>query len=118
MAFSQILSVVAVSELERSAEWYERLIGEPPTNVPMPGILAEWRITSQGWVQVTVDESRAGTSQLNLAVGDLEDAIRQIEARGVAVGEVQHANKGVVLAPVSDPDGNVVTLIGGFREEY
>jgi glyoxylase I family protein len=118
MTFAHALSVIPVTDLTVSTDWYERLVGMPPTNVPMPGILAEWRVTSTGWLQVSVDEERAGSTEVNLAVTDLETAVREIGSRGISVGEIQHVNKGVELAPISDPDGNVVTLIGNFREKY
>ncbi|GGF34373.1 VOC family protein [Subtercola lobariae] len=118
MTIIHTLSVSAVSDLEVSAEWYERMLGEPPTNVPTPGILAEWRVTSNGWLQVTVDAARAGTSMVNLAVDNLAATIRDLASRGISAGETQHANTGVDLATLTDPDGNTITLIGNFREHY
>src|SRR6186713_1488176 len=56
------LAVVAVSDMDQAAEWYERLLGCPPTNRPMPS-LVEWQVTSGGWLQVTADKHRAGHSQ-------------------------------------------------------
>ncbi|GAA1441405.1 VOC family protein [Leifsonia poae] len=118
LTVDHVLAVVAVSEVETSAAWYERLFGVEPTNIPMPGILVEWRVTGNGWVQVTEDRERFGSSQLNLAVDDLDEKLREIEARGIIVGDIIEANKGVRLCSLYDPDGNVVTLIGGFRERY
>ncbi len=113
-----VLAVVAVSEVETSAAWYERLFDAPPTNIPMPGILVEWRVTGNGWLQVTEDRERFGSSQLNLAVDDLDSTVRALEARGIVGDDIIEANKGVRLCSLHDPDGNVVTLIGGFRERY
>ena len=118
MTIEHSLSVIPVTDLDVAAEWYERLLGAPPTNIPMPGILAEWRVTSNGWLQVSVDTEKAGSTMVNLAVSDLDTEVSELTGRGIQVGEVQHANKGVALAPITDPDGNTVTLIGGFREKY
>jgi len=118
MTVSHVLGVLPVRDLDVSREFYERLLGVPPTNVPMPGILAEWRVTSNGWLQVSVDAERAGSAQANLAVDDLDAELAALRARGVEIDDIQHANKNVDLAPITDPDGNVITLIGNFREEY
>lgn len=42
----------------------------------------------------------------------------ELEHRGLAPGEVIEANKGVRLSSLTDPDGNQITIIGGFRPVY
>lgn len=113
----QVLAVVAVSDIERSHGWYERLFGQTATNRPMSG-LAEWRMTESGWLQVFEDPQRAGRSLANFAVSDLDAAVADIASRGIEVGEVVTANRGVRLHTIADPDGNQITLIGNFREDY
>ncbi|WP_369068635.1 VOC family protein [Kineococcus terrestris] len=117
MSVQHVLSVVAVGDLPTAAAWYERLLGRPPDNRPMPS-LAEWQVVPGGWVQVFADAERAGRSQLNLAVDDLDAHRAELVARGLAPGEVREASRGVRLCPLHDPDGNAVTLIGGFRVDY
>ena len=67
-----VLAVVPVSDLAVSTGWYRRVFAAAPTNVPMPGRLAEWRVTDTGWVQVSVDVERAGRGLLNFATSDLD----------------------------------------------
>lgn len=113
-SIEHILAVIAVSDLERAATWYEALFGRAADNRPMPTLL-DWHTTDTGWVQVTTDPDRAGSSQINLAVDDLEAVKREMSARGLSPGETIRANKGVELSTIEDPDGNVVTLIGSLR---
>lgn len=80
--------------------------------------LVEWRLTDTGWVQVFVDEARAGRSLFNLAVSDLDKHLEGLRQRGLAPGDVQDANKGVRISTIEDPDGNTINFIGGFRVEY
>ena len=80
--------------------------------------VVEWQVTDTGWVQVTVDAGRAGSAQLNLAVDDLTATKGEISGRGLSSGDTQPVSKGVELSSLSDPDGNVVTLIGSFRVRY
>ncbi|WP_072806495.1 VOC family protein [Rhodococcoides yunnanense] len=117
MAVEHVLAVVPVSDIDRANAWYEALIGRPADNNPMP-TLVEWQVHGRGWVQVTVDAARAGSGLLNFAVDDLEKHIEDITGRGIEAGEIVDASKGVRLSAVEDPDGNTITLIGGFRVNY
>jgi glyoxylase I family protein len=117
MTVAHLLAVVSVSDIGVAEPWYRALLGRPADNRPMPG-LVEWQVVPGGWLQVYVDPERAGASQVNLAVADLDGHIDEIRVRGLHPGDVVGASKGVRLSAVRDPDGNTVTLIGGFRVDY
>jgi glyoxylase I family protein len=117
MPIDHVLAVVPVSEIEVSHQWYEVLFGRPEDNHPMD-TLVEWRVTETGWVQVFHAPEVAGSTFLNFAVDDLEAHVAALAEKGVAIGEIQMANKGVSTASVTDPDGNTITFIGGFRVVY
>lgn len=118
MSIDHVLSVVAVSDFDASHDWYRRLFDTPATNVPMPGNLAEWRVTDTGWIQVLHDPERAGTSMVNFAVTDLDQHRADLHARGIDTSDITEANKGVRFCSINDPDNNTIALIGGFREQY
>lgn len=118
MGAEHVLAVVAVSDFDASHDWYQRLLDAAATNVPMPGSLAEWRVTDTGWLQVFLDRQRAGTSLVNLAVADLDRHIADLGRRGIDTCEIVTVDKGVTLCSVADPDNNTVTFIGNFRERY
>ncbi|MDJ0363174.1 VOC family protein [Rhodococcus sp. H29-C3] len=117
MTFQHVLAVVPVSDIDRASSWYSSFFGRTADNNPMP-VLLEWQVTDHGWVQVIVDDERAGSGMLNLAVDDLERQLAELVTRGVVPGEVVEANKDVRLSTMKDPDGNAITLIGGFRVNY
>lgn len=117
MNIEHVLAVVPVSDIERANTWYETLFGRPADNNPMP-VLVEWQVVPGGWVQVFVDPERAGSGLVNFAVDDLAEHVAQMRERGVAAGDIEGVNKGVELSTISDPDGNVIRLIGNFRVEY
>ncbi|BBY30128.1 VOC family protein [Mycolicibacterium sediminis] len=117
MSFEHVLAVVPVSDIEVSGAWYEKLFGRPADNNPMPP-LVEWQVVPGGWVQVFVDEQRAGHGLVNVAVDDLAAHVDRARSAGLGVGDVEDVNKGVQLATLTDPDGNLVRMIGGFRVEY
>jgi glyoxylase I family protein len=112
-----VLAVIPVGDLEVSAAWYQGLFSMEPTNRPMPN-LAEWRLTDTGWVQIFVDGNRAGRTFFNLAVEDLDGHVAGLRERGFTPGEIQDATKGVRISQIEDPDGNVISFIGGFRIKY
>jgi glyoxylase I family protein len=117
MPIVHVLAVVPVSDIEEAQRWYAALFGRPEDNHPME-TLVEWRTTETGWVQVFLDPERAGSTLLNFAVNDLDAQAAELAARGVELDEIQAANKGVRTASVTDPDGNRMTFIGGFRVAY
>jgi predicted enzyme related to lactoylglutathione lyase len=112
-----VLAVVPVSDIDAANTWYEKLFGRPADNNPMP-VLVEWQVVPGGWVQVFIDEERAGSGLVNFAVDDLEAHIAQAGERGLEPGAIEDANKGVRLSTIVDPDGNTIRLIGGFRVDY
>lgn len=117
MSIEHVLAVVPVSDLQVSNCFYESLFGRPADNNPMP-TLVEWQVVPGGWVQVFTDTERAGTGLLNFAVDDLETHRADLRQRGVETGDITDAAKGVRLSEITDPDGNTIRLIGGFRVEY
>lgn len=117
MSIAHVLAVVHVSDIEAGRQWYTRLFGRQEDNNPMPS-LVEWQVLPGAWVQVFHDPDKAGTDDLNLAVDDLEGHIEELKGRGLEPGDIVEATKGVRLSRFGDPDGNVVSLIGGFRVEY
>ena len=81
-------------------------------------VLAEWQVVPGGWVQVFVDADRAGSGLVNFAVNDLPTHVKEVGERGLAPGPIEDVNKGVQLATIADPDGNLIRLIGNFRVDY
>ena len=117
MAIDHLLAVVPVSDIDASRRWYAALFGRDADNNPMPS-LVEWQVRPGSWVQVFHDDERAGNGLLNVAVDDLEGHIAEIADRGVQAGPITDAAKGVRLSALTDPDGNTLRLIGGFRPQY
>ena len=117
MAIEHVLAAVPVSDLDKSRRWYEALLGRAPDNNPMPTVV-EWQVVPGGWVQVFDNDRCAGFTFVNVAVQDLDAHIDELKRRGLEPGEIVDANKGVRLSALTDPDGNTITLIGGFRVNY
>jgi glyoxylase I family protein len=117
MTIEHVLAVVPVTDLDVAAAYYEKLFGRPADNNPMP-VLVEWQVVPGGWVQVFVDERRAGSGLVNFAVDDIAGHVRDARENGLEPGEIEGVNKGVELSTLHDPDGNTIRLIGNFRVVY
>ncbi|GHB53860.1 glyoxalase [Streptomyces cirratus] len=110
MDVTHVLAVAPVSDFDSAVLWYERLLGRPADTRPMAG-LADWHVSPSAWVQVFRSPEHAGTTLLNLVVGDLDQALSELAGRGIVAGEVQPGAEKVRFAAVHDPDGNRVTLV-------
>jgi glyoxylase I family protein len=117
VSIDHVLAVVPASDIDRSRDWYSSLFGRPADNNPMP-TLVEWQVLPGAWVQVFSDPQRAGSGLLNFAVDDLEGHLAQVRERGLDPEDIAEANKGVRLSTITDPDGNTIRFIGGFRAQY
>src|ERR1700692_224878 len=100
MPIDLVLAVVPVSDIQVAQRWYEALVGRPEDNHPMD-TLVDWQVTDHGWGQVVLDPERGGSTMLNFAVDDLDRQAAELAARGLALGEIQTANKGVRTASIS-----------------
>jgi glyoxylase I family protein len=117
MSIQHVLAVIPVTDIDVAAAFYGKLFGRPADNNPMP-VLVEWQVVPGGWLQVFVDEERAGSGLVNFAVDDLAEHVRRARENGLEPGEIVGVNKGVELSTLNDPDGNVIRLIGNFRVQY
>lgn len=110
MHIDRVLAGVAVSDPEQAKPWYQKLFNRPADAEPMPG-LTEWR-TSGGVVQLVADPQRAGGSLVTLWVPDARQALDGLSERGGPRVDLDVTTSDKVLfASVTDPDGNLVTIV-------
>jgi catechol 2,3-dioxygenase-like lactoylglutathione lyase family enzyme len=111
----ELFAGIPVSDLDRAKEWYERLLGEPPSFLPNDRE-AVWTLDDQRHIYVVKDERRAGGAHVTLFVDDLEDRADQISRRGIEPTTDETYGNGVRKLEYHDPDGNQFG-IGGEPEE-
>jgi predicted enzyme related to lactoylglutathione lyase len=68
-------------------------------------------VVDGGWLYVIEDASSAGKSLVTIAVTDLEEAVAEVTARGIAVGAIEAVGDAARKAATKDPDGNSLALI-------
>ena len=108
MGVANVLAGVAVSDLETSFDWYEKVLKRPADTRPMSEV-AEWHFPGGGWLQVFRDEQRAGSSSVTFAVQDLDDELRGLRNQGIPIGRTTDTDI-VRTATVTDPDGNQIVF--------
>ena len=107
MPIRNALAAIAVSDLKRSVDWYERLL-DRSASMPMEEV-AEFGFDKGGWLQLYRDARRAGSASVTLSVDDLEDEIAKMETKGVAV-DTRTSTVIVKTAIIKDPDGNRIVF--------
>ena len=106
---THLFAGIAVSEFERMAAWYERLLGRPPDIVPHAREVM-WSATAAGSIYVVADADHAGSALLTLAVADLDSLLLDLAKRGIDAGPVEKVGAGGRKATVVDPEGNRIAF--------
>jgi predicted enzyme related to lactoylglutathione lyase len=80
--------------------------------MPVNGVLAGVAVTDGGVLQLLGGPDRAGRSLLTLNVDALGEELRRLRERGLDPDAVEdQMSDEVLFAPVTDPEGNTITLV-------
>jgi catechol 2,3-dioxygenase-like lactoylglutathione lyase family enzyme len=106
-------SVMCVSDLARSMEWYEVFFGRGADEVIGEEYL--WQVGENAYVVIddrAVRASRVGGSMITFGVAgnELEEALGRFAAHGITHEPVETYSNGVRHVEVLDPDGNSLSL--------
>lgn len=110
MEIDVLFAAVPVSDMTAARSWYEQLFGRAADIVPHQRE-AMWQVTDRGWFYVMEDAARAGASVVTMAVADLDSVVTELGGRGIAAGPTVAVGDAGQKANVTDPDGNVISLI-------
>lgn len=103
---------VAVSDLPRAIDWYERLLGDVESFDP-DETERVWTLAEHGHVYAVLRPEHAGHSLVTLFVADLDGFLAAAAERGVVPEQQETYGNGVRKATFADPDGNEVGVGGG-----
>ena len=104
-----------VADYARAVDWYERLLGAPPTFLPND-VEAVWAVGEHRYLFIEVRPEHAGHSMHTLFVDDLEERVEVIRGRGIEPAERATYSNGVRKVTYRDPDGNEVGFGGPSLE--
>lgn len=109
---TDLFAGVAVSDLPRAIDWYERLLGDVESFDPNDTERV-WTLAEHAHLYALLDPERAGSSVVTLFVGDLDGFLAAAAGRGVTPESQATYDTGVRKALFADPDGNEVGVGGG-----
>ena len=102
---------VPVSDYARAVDWYEQLLGAPPSFLP-DDTEAVWEVVEHGYLYVDVRPAAAGSAMTTLFVDDFDARLAALAGRGIEPDEVETYENGVRKAVFHDPDGNEIGIGG------
>jgi catechol 2,3-dioxygenase-like lactoylglutathione lyase family enzyme len=103
---------VSVSDYPAALTWYEKLLGEPPAFHPND-VEAVWELAEHRYLYVEHRPAHAGHALITLFVGDLDERVAGISARGLEPAKRETYDNGVRKITYVDPEGNEIGLGGG-----
>lgn len=110
-----VFAAVPVADLPVAVEWWTTVIGREPDKRPAPHMaefyLHENRDPRQGTLQLITDTQRAGGGIATINVADLRTLVASLNRQGVAIdGDITDLGR-IMLATLTDRDGNLVNLV-------
>jgi catechol 2,3-dioxygenase-like lactoylglutathione lyase family enzyme len=121
-AAQAVMSVVTavhlyVTDLDRSVDFYSRLLGYGPAAAYDEGENAHsafFVLEQQTFLVLTWDPDRGrevgGAVRLELAAEDLEQEVDRLETHGIGSGKITRTRFGTEVYDLTDPDGHLVRV--------
>jgi len=107
---NSVIAVVPVKDYDKAIKWYKKLLGRDADIVPVEGV-AEWQLAENAWLQVTIDQERAGGTTVIVGVNDVDAQCNSCAEANVPLGEVVEYPGIIKMAEITDPDGNKVAFV-------
>ncbi|WEK02971.1 MAG: VOC family protein [Candidatus Devosia phytovorans] len=103
-----IYAATVTKDFDAAVAWYERLMGRPADDKPIPG-MAQWRNMGAAGLQVWEDAERAGQSIITIVVPNLEHEKIRLAAAGLILINEARGEFGAV-GQLFDDEGNQINL--------
>jgi uncharacterized protein YndB with AHSA1/START domain len=102
---------VSVADYPAALEWYERLLGSPPSFHPND-TEAVWEVAESRSVYVQHRPKHAGHALVTLFVDDLDERVAAITGRGIEPDRDETYDNGVRKVTYRDAEGNEIGFGG------
>lgn len=104
---TEVFAGIPVRDIRVSLDWYRRLFGCDPSFYPNDRE-AVWAIADHRWIYIIEEPDRAGGTIQTIMCDGLEEAIAEIEERGLNFSREETPDAGVRKVVYYDPDGNEI----------
>ncbi len=102
----EAITVIKVSDLQRSREWYAKLFGKGHDLEPFPGNV-EFGVGG-AWVQISSGRVQPSTWSLHLEVRDVSRERDRLRGTAIEATEVSGVPGVISFFDLNDPDGNSI----------
>ncbi|GAA1853031.1 VOC family protein [Asanoa iriomotensis] len=102
---------ISVRDFGAALEWYERLLGAPPSFLPND-VEAVWELAEHRFLYIERRPEHAGHGLSTVFVDDIEGRVAGIAARGLRPALDETYENGVRKVTYRDPEGNEVGFGG------
>jgi catechol 2,3-dioxygenase-like lactoylglutathione lyase family enzyme len=106
---------IPVTDYATALQWYERLLGFPPTFFPHD-TEAVWELAEHRYVYIVQQPEHAGHAMHTLFVDDFDALVAQIGKLGLDPVKQETYSTGVRKTTYRDPDGNEIGFGGAPLE--
>ena len=103
--------IIPVADYAAGLEWYEQLLGSPPTFIP-DDTEAVWELAERRYVYIDVRPEHAGHAMHTIFVDDHDALVAQMADRGLDPVERETYSNGVRKVTYRDLDGNEIGFGG------
>ena len=108
MNIQGLFAAASVADMERAEAFYTALLGRGPDDRPMDSLI-QWRPLDGAGIQLFHDADKAGNSSMTIVTPDMAAARSELASNGLELEDDVQGDFGVI-AQISDPDGNRITL--------
>ncbi len=112
----ELFAIVSVSDFARGVDWFERLLGEPPTFMAHDTEYV-WTLAEHRSIAVDLRPERAGYASVTVLLDDLDAFVEAAADRGVHPETRETYGNGVRKTTYLDPDGNELGFGGAPIED-
>lgn len=105
---------IPVADYAAALQWYERLLGSPPTFFPHD-TEAVWEVAEHRYIYIVQQREHVGHAIHTLFVDNLDTLVAQIAGRGLEPAKRENYSNGVRKITYRDPDGNEIGFGGAPR---
>ena len=102
---------IPVTDFAVALQWYERLLGSPPTFFPHD-TEAVWELAEHRYAYIVQQPEHAGHAMHTIVVDDLDALVAQIAERKLHPVKRETYSNGVRKITYRDPDGNEIGFGG------
>jgi catechol 2,3-dioxygenase-like lactoylglutathione lyase family enzyme len=108
----ELFAGVAVSDLPRAVEWFDRFFGDAESFDP-DDTERVWTVSDHRYLYAVLDPDDAGHAHVTLFVADFDRFVTDVAQRGLHPDSRETYDNGVRKAIYRDPDGNEIGVGGG-----